>query len=258
MLFQAICQLAESEKFLKLMKIAVLIQGILRRFAVQNKTFINLPRRHSIPQTSEPTHKQTNERTNKRTNSVGNSSYFMKTDFEKKMNDSPVLEKAQNSETQSFQTLVEKYREQALRVAFRYLRNWEEAADCVQESFLKAFEKRLSKLPPQNFSAWFFRILVNCCLDELRSARKRRGVRLEDGNEPNEKGFEDSVNEKLTAEKLLASLPLQLRSLIILHDIEGFSFEELANILGRSESAVRGMLFRARKKLANNFSELQK
>ena len=174
------------------------------------------------------------------------------------MSETSLLEQIQNGEIQAFEALVEKYREQALRVAFRYLRNWEEAADCVQESFLKAFENLNSKPAPRDFSAWFFRILVNACLDELRSARKRLNVAFENQNEPNQQSFENSVHEKLTAERLLATLPPDMRSLVILHDLEGFSFAELARLLGRSESAVRGLLFRARKKLAQKFAELQK
>ena len=174
------------------------------------------------------------------------------------MDEAVLLEKIRQNANQALRTFVADRHEQALRVAFRYLRNWEAAADCVQDAFLKVAEQLGRKPPPQNFSAWFFRILVNRCLDELRSARRRQNTPLESQGELPVQGFEEGVHAKLTAQVLLAQLKPSLRSVLILHDLEGFSFGELAQILGRSESAVRGLLFRARKKLAKQFAELQK
>ncbi len=174
------------------------------------------------------------------------------------MDEIQIREKVGTDEKSTFESLVFRYREQALRVAFRYLRNWEEAADCVQEAFLKAFDGLNQNGFPQKFSSWFFRILVNQCLDNLRSARKRLEMPLEMRGEPQTGGFEEQVNAHLTAQELLKGLSPKLRSLVILHDLEGFSFAELADMLGRSESAVRGLLFRARKKLAQLFAENEK
>jgi len=111
----------------------------------------------------------------------------------------------------------------------------------------------------KKFSSWFFQILVNCCLDELRSARKRLNIFLDDGETHLfQEGFEERANSRLTAQQLLAKMSPEMRGLLILHDLEGFSFRELAEILGRSEAAVRGLLFRARKKLAKIYRELEK
>jgi len=175
------------------------------------------------------------------------------------MDEAAVLEKIRQGQSEAFKDLVEKYNEQALRVAFRYLHNWEEAADCVQESFLRAFENLHTKHRHKKFSSWFFQILVNCCLDELRSAHKRLNVFFEDNESVlSQEGFEERANSRLTAQQLLAKMPPEMRSLLILHDLEGFSFRELAEILDRSEAAVRGLLFRARKKLAKIYRELEK
>ena len=175
------------------------------------------------------------------------------------MDEAAVLEKIKQGQTEAFKELVEKYNEQALRLAFRYLHNWEEAADCVQESFLRVFENLHRRHVNKKFSSWFFQILVNCCVDELRSARNRCTIFLDDGETHLfQEGFEGQVNSRLTAQQLLAKMPPEMRSLLILHDLEGFSFRDLAEILGRSESAVRGLLFRARQKLAKIYRELEK
>ena len=140
--------------------------------------------------------------------------------------------------------------------------NPEDAADLSQEAFIKAYNSLSSFRGDSKFSVWLYRIVSNLCLDFLRSKKRRPTVSLsvenEDGEEteleiPDESQSPEALLErKLTREAVrrgLDALPEEQRQILLLREIQGFSYEEIAGTLDLEAGTVKSRIFRARKRL---------
>jgi RNA polymerase sigma-70 factor (ECF subfamily) len=163
-----------------------------------------------------------------------------------------------------FAELVARHQRRASRIAFHYLRDAAEADEAVQDAFVRAFthfEGFREELP---FEVWFTRILINGCLDRIKSRTRRERwlqPRLEtdaNGPEPIEAYASDRPSPEdllLTRERgrqlarALGRLPDRQRLVFVLSQIEGCSSREVSGITGLNESTVRVHLFRAIRKL---------
>jgi RNA polymerase sigma-70 factor, ECF subfamily len=162
----------------------------------------------------------------------------------------------------AFDLLVERYQERAYRIAWSIVRDREEAKDCSQDAFLRLHEAAGSFAGQSKFSTWFYRIVVNCCLDRQR---RRRGWRRllgwrdrpdpgPDDLDPVEQApapFTDPA-EGLDAERrmsrvwaLVEELSPQQRAAVTLSCREGLATKEIAAVLSLSEATVRVHLHRA-------------
>ncbi len=163
---------------------------------------------------------------------------------------------------EAFDLLVERYQERAYRIAWSIVRDREEAKDCSQEAFLRLHESAGSFAGQSKFSTWFYRIVVNCCLDQQR---RRRGWRrllgwrdrrdeAPDAPDPVEQAaapFADPA-EGLDTERrmsrvwaLVEELSPQQRAAVTLSCREGLSTKDIAAVLSLSEATVRVHLHRA-------------
>jgi RNA polymerase sigma-70 factor (ECF subfamily) len=163
---------------------------------------------------------------------------------------------------EAFDLLVERYQERAYRIAWSIVRDREDAKDCSQEAFLRLHESAGSFAGQSKFSTWFYRIVVNCCLDHQR---RRRGWRrllgwrdrrdeAPDAPDPVEQAaapFADPA-EGLHAERrmsqvwaLVEELSPQQRAAVTLSCREGLATKEIAAVLSLSEATVRVHLHRA-------------
>jgi len=161
----------------------------------------------------------------------------------------------------AFDLLVERYQERAYRIAWSILRDREEAKDCSQEAFLRLHESAGSFAGQSKFSTWFYRIVVNCCLDHQR---RRRGWRRllgwrdthddPDEGDPVERApapFVDPVESVETDRRMsqlwsaVEQLSLQQRAAVLLQCKEGLATKEIAVVLSLSEATVRVHLHRA-------------
>jgi RNA polymerase sigma-70 factor (ECF subfamily) len=167
-----------------------------------------------------------------------------------------------NREPGAFDRLVERYQERAYRVAWSVLRDREEARDCSQEAFLRLHESAGSFAGQSKFSTWFYRILVNCCLDHQR---RRRGWRrlvgwadrradAAEAPDPVEQAaapFTDPVEGLDTEQRmsrvwaLVEELSPQQRAAVTLSCREGLPTKDIAAVLNLSEATVRVHLHRA-------------
>jgi RNA polymerase sigma-70 factor (ECF subfamily) len=167
-----------------------------------------------------------------------------------------------NREPGAFDRLVERYQERAYRVAWSVLRDREEARDCSQEAFLRLHESASSFAGQSKFSTWFYRILVNCCLDHQR---RRRGWRrlvgwadrradAAEAPDPVEQAaapFTDPVEGLDTEQRmsrvwaLVEELSPQQRAAVTLSCREGLATKDIAAVLNLSEATVRVHLHRA-------------
>jgi RNA polymerase sigma-70 factor (ECF subfamily) len=166
----------------------------------------------------------------------------------------------------AFQDLVLKYESRVHNHCLRMVNDEVESYDLTQEVFLKVFRKIKNYEHTYAFYTWLYRITVNCCIDFLR--RKRRHIQsvslssgpLDDvGENGKEQDVPDSTHVPDTAllnreldevlHNAIGQLSEKLRSIIILKEIEGFSYEEIADVLGCSRGTVKSRLFRARERL---------
>lgn len=161
--------------------------------------------------------------------------------------------------SERYAELVQRHQRRASRIAFHYLRDAADADDAVQDAFIKAFtflETYRDELP---FEVWFTRILVNTCLDRIKS-RNRRGrwmVALEDqgpavdpaGEQPSPEAHTLASERRRQLTAALARLPERQRSVFLLSQEQGYTSREVSALTGMNESTVRVHLFRAIRKL---------
>ena len=181
---------------------------------------------------------------------------MMSPEFEKEL-----IASVLNGNTDAFESLVKEHEKLVYNLALRMVHDPDDAADMAQESFIKAFRSLKSFKGDSKFSVWLYRITVNVCTDFLRAKSRTQTVSLTVGDEdegaelavPDTGGSaEDKLMQKLTREavcKGLDALPEDYRAPLVLREINGLSYAEIADALSLEEGTVKSRIFRARKKL---------
>lgn len=152
-----------------------------------------------------------------------------------------------------FDRLVEEHQKRVYNVCLRMMRNPQDAMDMTQETFLKAWRAKDSFMGQSSVSTWLHRVAVNACLDELRRQKKRTAVSMqelsESGWEPADEhtgDFASRIIDQTAVNAALDLLPSDHRTVLILRDMEGYSYEELAAAMHCPVGTVRSRLNRAR------------
>lgn len=177
--------------------------------------------------------------------------------------DARLVARAQGGDTEAFEVLLRRHEHRAYAVAVRVLGNRVEADDAVQEAYVIAWRRLGSFRGESSFSTWLYRVVVNACLDATK--RRRPHVDLDAVRDHDDLlAAPDRHGPELTAEQhevrravnaALQALPPSLRTVWVLREVEGCSYEEVADIVGTSTSTVRGRLHRARVQLAHELEE---
>ena len=156
---------------------------------------------------------------------------------------------AQRGEREAFSMLVRTHERRAYAVARAIVINHEDAEDAVQDAFLHAYKALHRFLPDQAFGAWLHRIVANAALDITRRRKVRDADELP---ETIASPFHDPAEASELATRLrdaLNTLPVRQRSVIVLHDVEGFKHAEIGTMLGIPEGTARSDLHYARSHL---------
>lgn len=160
-----------------------------------------------------------------------------------------------------FEQLVTAYEKNVYNLALRMVGDPDDAADITQETFIKAYRALGSFRGDSKFSSWIYRIASNVCLDFLRSRSRRAQVPLSFENEDAEGEIElpdmSQNPEKVLMKKLsmeavrrgMEKLPPKQRQILVLRELCGLSYAELAQTLSVEEGTVKSRIFRARKRL---------
>lgn len=170
-----------------------------------------------------------------------------------------LINATQAGDIRAFNQLVERYQLLAFNVAARILGDRDLAADAVQDSFLSAWE-HIGSFRGTSFRAWLLRIVTNRCYDRLRRQKVRQAQSIEDmlsSDEGADLPTPAEGPEQLALRQELArmiqrgilSLPPDQRTVLVLCDIQGLSYEETAAATGASIGTVKSRLSRARNKL---------
>jgi len=172
-----------------------------------------------------------------------------------------LIERCRAGDIAAFEPLVEKYRQRVWRLAFQVLRDREEAWDCAQDAFVRAFQSLASFRGQSAFYSWLFRIAMNVATDRLRarSAQARafgnQPVPAEEwertapdhGERPDQAAL--GAERRLRISRALDTLPPNARTIIMLSDVEGLSYREIASVLNCPIGTVMSRLHNARKRL---------
>ena len=175
--------------------------------------------------------------------------------------DSALVERCRSGDVAAFEPLVEKYRQRVYRLAYNVLRDQEEAWDVAQEGFIRAWQALPNFRGQSAFYTWLFRIVMNVAADRVRQ-RAARGrafgtervpeedwerVIADEGVKPDETAARVEERERIT--KALATLSEDHRAIIMLSDLEGLSYREIAEVLSIPMGTVMSRLHNARKRL---------
>lgn len=177
--------------------------------------------------------------------------------------ESAIISKVLAGDADAFEPLVTANQSFVYNIALRMLSNPDDAFDASQEAFVKAFRSLKDFKGGSSFSSWLYRITANICLDFMRKNKKRRTasiVYLDDDSELQEFDLPDArFNPETEYERrelrkaigdALRSLPDDQRSILLLRELNGMSYAEIADTLKLEAGTVKSRLFRARARLA--------
>jgi RNA polymerase sigma factor RpoE len=184
--------------------------------------------------------------------------------------DRQLVERAQQGDKHAFELLVSKYQRKLGRLLSRFIRDPGEVEDVTQEAFVKAYRALPSFRGDSAFYTWLYRIGINTAKNYLVSMGRRAPTATNYDSEEAE-GFDDGdqLRDLNTPENLLVSkqiaqtvnqsmdrLPEELRAAIMLREIEGMSYEDIAKIMNCPIGTVRSRIFRAREAIAEQLRPL--
>lgn len=175
------------------------------------------------------------------------------------------LEEARRGNKAAFGKLVEAYQIPVYNLSYRMLNNAQEAEEAAQEAFVRAYTRLGSYNPAHKFSTWMLSITSNYCIDLLRK-RRATMLSLDEPLPPHEALQTDREeapeSHMVTGEQqqmvqiLLADLPDDYRQTVVLRYWYDLSYEEIAEMMQTSVSAIKSRLFRARRQMAERGAEL--
>lgn len=173
--------------------------------------------------------------------------------------DLALVERVQRGDRSAFDVLVLRYQHKVLKLVMRYVRDAMEAEDVTQDAFLKAYRALPSFRGDSAFYTWLYRIAINTAKNSLVSSKRRpieydldlqdseqyeMHARLKDSETPENLLLTDEIRE--TVNGAMTELPEDLRTAIVLREIDGLSYEEIAAAMDCPVGTVRSRIFRAR------------
>ncbi len=187
--------------------------------------------------------------------------------------DRELVESARKGDREAFRTLFERYHRRAYALAFGVLRHQDDALDVVQDAFIKA-HKYLDKFEGNSsFYTWLYRIVMNLAIDHLRKHRRTRPVELDEQHlEEGSTSGDDTLLPKILGahpgralmdkeirariDEALGELSENHRAVLVMRELEGLSYEEMAQAMGCSKGTIMSRLFHARKNMQKRLADL--
>lgn len=180
---------------------------------------------------------------------------------EERADDRALVERATRGDRAAFGALVQRHQDRVFNLAYQVVRNREDALDVAQDAFVKAFASLPGFKGEANFTTWMHRIVVNLAIDCLRRRRRSEPTGYDDrlavpedreagspAPDDPERALETNQVRSLLA-RGIQGLPPAHRAVLILREIEGLSYQEIARVVGCNLGTVMSRLFYARRKL---------
>lgn len=182
-----------------------------------------------------------------------------------------LIRRARDGDAPAFGMLVESYERRVFNLAYRMCGNREDAADLAQEALVRAFRAMRRFREQAQFSTWLYRIVVNVCLDYQRSRMRHPTVSLDepvsghDGDIPRQVVSEDPdpavqyerAEIQAAVHRAIGRLAADHRAVVIMRDIQGMAYEEIADVLGVALGTVKSRLNRARMALKEELQQAE-
>jgi len=187
------------------------------------------------------------------------------------VDDRELVESARKGDRDAFRTLFERYHRRAYALAFGVLRHQDDALDVVQDAFIKA-HKYLDKFEGNSsFYTWLYRIVMNLAIDHLRKHRRIRPVELDEqhldettagdellpkmlGGNPGRALLDKEIRARI--DQALGELSENHRAVLVMRELEGMSYEEMAQAMNCSKGTIMSRLFHARKNMQKRLVDL--
>jgi RNA polymerase sigma-70 factor (ECF subfamily) len=185
------------------------------------------------------------------------------------VDDRDLVEATKRGDREAFRTLFERYHRRAYALAYGVVRQQDDALDIVQDAFIKA-HKHLDKFEgTSSFYTWLYRIVMNLAIDHLRKHRRVRPVELDEqslaesddpllpkllGGNPGRALLDKEIRERIDA--ALGELSENHRAVLVMRELEGLSYEEMAQAMGCSKGTIMSRLFHARKNMQKRLVDL--
>jgi RNA polymerase sigma-70 factor (ECF subfamily) len=183
--------------------------------------------------------------------------------------DQELVRRVQSGDKVAFDLLVRKYQHKVLKLVGRFVSDQAEAEDVAQEAFIKAYRALPSFRGDSAFYTWLYRIAINTAKNALVSSRRRpidfdldlqdpeqydRQALLKESDTPEGVALTEEI--RTTVEKAIEQLPEDLRTAIVLRELEGMSYEEIAEAMDCPVGTVRSRIFRAREAIDKRLKPL--
>lgn len=188
------------------------------------------------------------------------------------LDDVQLVERTQQGDQQAFSQLFAKYQKKVFNLSFRFVNDYEEAKDLTQEIFVRVYNGIKNFRRDASFSTWLYCIAANTCKNKLRSWKSRPNLisldetieteddemtrQVEDKSSPTPLAETETKEIQDQVQVAISSLSAEHREVIILRDIEGCSYEEIAANLGYNLGTVKSRLSRARLELKDKLKEV--
>lgn len=186
------------------------------------------------------------------------------------LSDADMIARCRRGDRDAFDLLVERYQSKVFNLAYRLLGDPDEAADVAQEAFLRIYRGLQSFQGGSALTTWVYRIVHNLCLDEMKKKRRRPQIVTdpadpEEGGEPLIDRLSDEADEpegQILGDERAAAVRAAVyrmkshhRDVLVLYDLEGFSYNEIADMLKTNVGTVKSRLNRARLALAKELEQ---
>jgi RNA polymerase sigma-70 factor (ECF subfamily) len=168
-----------------------------------------------------------------------------------------VVRRCQDGDKKAMEEIYSDYKSSLFNLTYRYTRNLSSAEDLLQDIFIKIFT-RISKLrSPEAFNTWVYRTAINTCISSTRKSGRGKHIPLNENDKPDEAEV-DNIHIRLDMEKAVSTLPPKQKAVFLLHDVQGFTHGEIAQVMKWSEGTSKSQLFRARMKIRDHLKEKRK
>ncbi len=199
------------------------------------------------------------------------------TDGTAEEDDQELTARAQAGDPAAFRALFDKYHRRVFAVALGVVRDSDDALDVVQEAFIKAHKNLSSFRGNASFYTWLYRIVMNLCIDHTRRTKRARKVDFEEAtahlDSESDEITESSLSPKMLGQdpsrallskeirdqvdRALSELSENHRTVLVMREVDGLSYEEMAEVMNCSKGTIMSRLFHARKNMQKLLRELE-
>jgi RNA polymerase sigma-70 factor (ECF subfamily) len=188
----------------------------------------------------------------------------------KKLTDEELILSFQGGDTEAFNEIVGRYKDRLTNFVFRYVGNSDDCEDIVQETLVKVFVSKHLYKEIAKFSTWIYTIAINLAKTKVIKRQRYKVFSLSSAYEEEDKDFDipdtaylpdaeaDSTFQDEYIQKALNSIPEGYRKLVVLRDVEEFSYEEICEITGLPMGTVKSRINRGREKLQKLLKDIYK